>query len=128
MTVLYLDTTNEESIVQLWQSNKILSEIQWVSGRTLGDNLLPEIEKLMNSQNLNLSDLNLIAVNPGPGSFTGTRIGVTTANAIAWSNNIPVVAAQADELSSIKFKDTVYSQAVMPKYSSPPSVTVRNNQ
>lgn len=124
--MLYLDTTNEESIIQLWKDTKLLSDNRWISGRTLGDNLLPEIEKLLQKSNLKLSNLNQIAVNSGPGSFTGTRIGVTTANAIAWSNNIPVIAAAANELQNMRVEKSEYSQAVMPKYSSPPSVTLKN--
>lgn len=53
-------------------------------------NLLPLIEKLLQQEKLLLKDLGAIEVNAGPGSFTGTRVGVSVANALGWALKIPV--------------------------------------
>ncbi len=50
--------------------------------------LLPSIIELLESENLKLSDLGEIKICTGPGSFTGTRIGVMTAKTFAYTKNI----------------------------------------
>lgn len=52
--------------------------------------LLPMIIKILKKNKLKFSDLTAIEVNPGPGSFTGTRVGVTVANVLGYVLNIPV--------------------------------------
>ncbi|MEX2013232.1 MAG: tRNA (adenosine(37)-N6)-threonylcarbamoyltransferase complex dimerization subunit type 1 TsaB, partial [Candidatus Levyibacteriota bacterium] len=51
---------------------------------------LPLIEKILKEKNITLRDLNSIEVNTGPGSFTGIRVGISIANALAFILNIPV--------------------------------------
>ena len=53
--------------------------------------LMPMIKEILGYANTNLSDLDAIAVSAGPGSFTGMRIGVSTARALAQVKNIPII-------------------------------------
>ena len=64
---------------------------------------------ILEENNVNLSDINLIACSVGPGSFTGIRIGISSIKAIAEVNNIPVAGvssletlARIDEKNRIK--------------------------
>jgi|SRR3989344_3009700 len=52
--------------------------------------LLPLIEKLLKKYKIDFKDLDGIEVETGPGSFTGLRVGVSVANAIGYTLNIPV--------------------------------------
>ena len=52
--------------------------------------LIPLITKILKAKKISLSDLSGIEVNPGPGSFTGTRVGVSVANALGYALSIPV--------------------------------------
>ncbi len=52
--------------------------------------LLPLIEKALKKQKLSVADIGAIRINPGPGSFTGLRVGVAVANALGWTLGIPV--------------------------------------
>ena len=52
--------------------------------------VLPLIEKLLKKQKITLQDIDGIKVNPGPGSFTGVRVGVSIANALGFALDIPV--------------------------------------
>src|SRR5690606_31260140 len=60
--------------------------------------LMPAIVQLMNDLNMKPNDLDKIVVANGPGSYTGVRIGVTTAKTLAWSLNIPVVGVSSLEV------------------------------
>ncbi len=66
--------------------------------------VLPLIEKLLNDHKLKLKDLNEIKVNPGPGSFTGLRVGVSIANALGYLLKIPINGKKVGEIV-----DPVYS-------------------
>lgn len=89
---LTIDTTDSaQTIVQIKRKGKLLSEVvEKTDQRTKSQNALPLIEKLLKQQKLQLADLSAIDVNPGPGSFTGVRVGVSIANALGWILSIPV--------------------------------------
>jgi len=88
--VLLIDTSNsQETIVGL----KIDNKKDFLKGRSKvlkAQNVLPLIEKILKKHKLKTSDLTEIKVNTGPGSFTGLRVGVAVANALAWVLKIPV--------------------------------------
>lgn len=54
--------------------------------------LIPMMQRVMLAANLEFRDIDRIAVTEGPGSFTGTRIGVATARGLALALNKPIVA------------------------------------
>ncbi len=56
---------------------------------THSENLLPMIDHVLNIYGADVSDLELLAVNAGPGSFTGVRIGVATAKGLAFAKSLP---------------------------------------
>ena len=65
--------------------------------------LVPLTEKLLSRLNVAKSALSYIAVSAGPGSFTGIRIGVTTARALGQALNLPVIAVPA--LDAFAYKE-----------------------
>lgn len=56
------------------------------------------IEELLAENNLQFSDLNAIAVSQGPGSYTGLRIGVSSAKGFCYALNIPMIAIDTLQL------------------------------
>ena len=81
--VLTIDTTKTESVeVGIVHQSIIYKET--ASSKTLKSQMvLPLIEKLLRSRRLSISDITDIEVHEGPGSFTGVRVGLSVANAIA---------------------------------------------
>lgn len=65
-------------------------EIKETIGREKAQIVLPIIETLLKKHKLQLTDITAIRVNQGPGSFTGVRVGVSIANALAYTLKIPV--------------------------------------
>lgn len=85
MIELFLDTTsNKEIIVRLTIDKNIFEEkIAIQNNRT--QIVLPTIEKLLRENDMNVHKIEKVVINPGPGSFTGVRVGSSIANSIIFS-------------------------------------------
>jgi tRNA threonylcarbamoyl adenosine modification protein YeaZ len=62
----------------------------WEAGRTHGEQLLPAIGRLTGEANLRRSRIRGVIVGTGPGAFTGLRVGIATAKAIAHELRVPI--------------------------------------
>jgi tRNA threonylcarbamoyladenosine biosynthesis protein TsaB len=68
----------------------VLGEQSWLSGREQTTQLLPNVQHLMSLVGVRTRDLTGVAVATGPGSFSGVRIGLSTAKSLAYSLEIPI--------------------------------------
>ena len=83
---LYIDTSsNQKTIVRL-NNHELVKE----SGFQHSQVVLPMIMELLKAQSSKLQAITEIEVNPGPGSFTGLRVGVSMANALGVALKVPV--------------------------------------
>lgn len=100
MLILAISTSSKICSVALLENDKPIKELNIDNLKTHSENLLPLIDELFKSTNKNVSELDLIACDVGPGSFTGIRIGISTTKAIAEVNQIPVVSCTSLEALS----------------------------
>lgn len=91
MLILGIDTTAADCAVALLENTTVLAELSVKAGRAHSEILLPTIDKLLHNTHKKISDVALIAVANGPGSFTGVRIGVSTVKGLAFGGRMPVV-------------------------------------
>ena len=98
MKVLAIDTSNLVMGVGMIDGDQVIGEIMTNLKKNHSVRLMPAIEELMNEVNVKPKDLDRIVVAKGPGSYTGVRIGVTTAKTMAWSLNIPIVGVSSLEI------------------------------
>ncbi|MBQ9930938.1 MAG: tRNA (adenosine(37)-N6)-threonylcarbamoyltransferase complex dimerization subunit type 1 TsaB [Firmicutes bacterium] len=91
MYILAIETTGPQASAalinhkgQVWEeiSERTLSHLQ---------NLIPMVDTLLRKCGLKINDIDGIAVSEGPGSFTGIRIGVSTARALAQTSGKPLM-------------------------------------
>ncbi len=92
MTILMLRTDKPEAEVGLYEDNREISHETWPAHRQLAETLHVRIRSLLERHSISLADIQGIVCYSGPGSFTGLRIGLTVASALAYSLQIPVVA------------------------------------
>lgn len=97
MKILSIDTSCKTAMAVVTENDKILAGIQLHDEKTHSVKLLPAIEYIMSAADVLPNQLDVIAVTNGPGSYTGLRIGVTTAKTYGYTLNIPVVGINSLE-------------------------------
>lgn len=96
MNILAIDTTTKKANVGIKTPNLI--KIKSIDNEvTHSEKLLPLIDETLKESNLKVKDIDCIAVTTGPGSFTGIRIGLASAKALA-----KVIGAKIYEIDSLK--------------------------
>ena len=89
--ILALETSSNICGISLVERNNILNIIDEPCHREHNERLPVLIESMFKNCNVSLDDIDAIAVNIGPGSFTGLRIGLGFAKGIAYSKNLPII-------------------------------------
>lgn len=95
MKILAIDTSNQPLAVALTADGQVLAERETNQSRNHSLQLLPLIDEMFKEVNWQPTDLTRVAVAAGPGSYTGVRIGVTTAKTLATTLNIELVGVSS---------------------------------
>lgn len=92
MKILAIDTSATAASVAIAEENKIIGEFFINTALTHSQTLIPMADELLKNTGLSVKDIDAVAVNAGPGSFTGVRIGVAAAKGIAFPNDLPCIS------------------------------------
>ena len=114
MSILAIDTASSVSSVAVASEGKLRAEVTIEAGRTHSETLLSHIEGALSFAGVERSALRGVAVSIGPGSFTGLRIGLATAKAIAYGLGIPLVGVSTLAALALAFPvPDVYTLVLM---------------
>ncbi|CAM3048023.1 tRNA (adenosine(37)-N6)-threonylcarbamoyltransferase complex dimerization subunit type 1 TsaB [Acinetobacter celticus] len=91
MKVLALESANEQCSVCIADENQELYFQLDARAKAQTQTILPLIEQGLTDVNIQLTDFTAIAFSRGPGSFSGVRINAAVTQALAWSNDLPVI-------------------------------------
>lgn len=97
MKILAVDTSAKAASAAIVQEDKIIGEFMINTAVTHSQTLMPMIDALLKNSNTSVNDIDAIAVNAGPGSFTGVRIGVAAVKGIAFPKNLPCISVSTLE-------------------------------
>lgn len=124
--ILAMRTDRPEAELYLIEKNQIVTHETWQAHRELADTILQKINTILESKNCKLADISGLIVFTGEGSFTGLRIGTTVANAIAYSNNVPIVVSSGSDWIDTglkEIKEAKPGKLAVPIYHSEPNIT-----
>ena len=91
MNVLGIDTATEIVSVALVDGTEVLAASESQSDRRHAEDLTPMLQFVVQRAGLELSEVDAVAVDVGPGLFTGMRVGIAAAQALAQVLSVPLV-------------------------------------
>ena len=95
--LLVIDTATTHARIPGTADGTLLAERSWVAGYRHGEELLARLEAMLAGEQVDLDALGGIVVGTGPGAFTGLRVGLATAKALAHARRIPIVGVATGE-------------------------------
>jgi tRNA threonylcarbamoyl adenosine modification protein YeaZ len=129
---LFINTASYDEIViaLISEDGKKIKTKKFKAARQQAEKLLPAVDKLLESQNKKLKDITKVQVVVTGGSFTSLRIGVVTANALAYALKISVeaVSADGDVLKNQAAKKFATYNIVTPQYDREPNIGVKKEK
>lgn len=105
MKILAFDSSAKTASVALVDSGSIISECFVNAGLTHSRTLMPMVNNTLSQADLKIDDIDAFAVNAGPGSFTGIRIGVAAVKGLALANGKPCAGVSTLEACAYNFTD-----------------------
>ncbi len=110
ITILSIETATNICSVAIHRDGKIMVSTDLHSEKSHSGALAILIEQLLAHCEIEFKDLNAIAISSGPGSYTGLRIGLSTAKGLCYALNIPLIAvssldAMANQVMNFNYTD-----------------------
>ena len=132
--ILFINTSKTNLIqLKLILNNKVIDQLESHEEFRQSELLLSMIDKIFKKNKVRLPSLKYLAIVTGPGAFSALRLGIATANAMAWALNIPIIELNSDEASlgdkelvkliARKSKLTKSFKQAVPKYGKEPNIT-----
>lgn len=125
MIILTIRTDNPTAEIGLFDGRDRLSYVKWQAHKQLAETINTKIKEMLSEQKTKINDISGVLVYKGPGSFTGLRIGISVANALAGSLNCPIISENGDwiETGIAKLLDGKSDKVALPEYGSPVHIT-----
>lgn len=112
MNILAIDTSSEYLAIGLsYQGN--VSHILEKVGNKQSNFIIPKIQEILQQRVISLEDIDAIAYNRGPGSFTGLRIGLSVAMGMAAANNIKLIPIDSFAIYAQSVKNLLHEENIL---------------
>ncbi|QDH79107.1 tRNA (adenosine(37)-N6)-threonylcarbamoyltransferase complex dimerization subunit type 1 TsaB [Echinicola soli] len=105
--ILSIETAVSVCSVALHEEKGLVGLLELHQENVHAQKLMPAIKSLLDRAGLESGDLSAVAVSEGPGSYTGLRIGVSTAKGISFAHQIPLIAVGTLDALAFQVVDMV---------------------
>lgn len=106
MLILGIETATESVGVAVGGHEGVIASFEVARGRRHAETLAPAVEFVCRQADVDLRDLAVIAVDVGPGLFTGMRVGIATAKALAMALRLPMIGISSLDLLAFPVRHT----------------------
>jgi tRNA threonylcarbamoyladenosine biosynthesis protein TsaB len=103
-TILNINTAFERATVGLSVDGNIIAEKESDSQKDHASFLQPAIQKICNGSNISLQNINAVSVINGPGSYTGLRVGLSSAKALCYALDKPLILLNSLDVMAYALK------------------------
>ena len=104
--ILCIETSTAVCSVALVNNGNVIALRESLDGQNHAEKITIFIDEVMKEANLSYKDLDAVATSMGPGSYTGLRIGVSTAKGLCYAMEKPLIAIDTLAAMAYGFKDT----------------------
>ncbi len=132
---LLIDTSNKDYLyLATFDSSGKTASKNISIGYKYSEKIVVEVDGFLVESGNNLDDLTGIIAVEGPGRFSAIRSGVSVANALAWSLDVPVlpISSENRDESALKAvrnnRKRKFSRAILPVYDQEPNISKPNNK
>lgn len=127
--ILYIDTSERNFELRLYDKDgQLVDKFVSTSEANHSEELIKNIDALIEDNSISKADISKIVIVSGPGSYTGLRVGVATANAMAYALNIPIfgIKTEQKELLEAVFTSNLskFDLPAQVYYEKPPHITI----
>lgn len=98
MLILGIESATTQVGCAIGGHEGVLASVRSTRGRRHAESLAPQIRFAVGQAGVQLADIGVVAVDVGPGLYTGLRVGVTTAMAIAHTLDVPMIGVSSLDL------------------------------
>ena len=106
MNILALDSATSSCSATVWSGGSVLAERFAVMARGQSEELVPMVRTVLAEGDLRFDELDLVATTIGPGAFTGLRICLATARALALAARLPLIGVTTLEAVAVAQEST----------------------
>ena len=103
--ILCIETSTAVCSVALVENGKVIALRESLDGQNHAEKITIFIDEVMKEANVSYRDLDAVATSMGPGSYTGLRIGVSTAKGLCYAMEKPLIAVDTLAAMAYGFKD-----------------------
>ncbi len=114
MKVLGIETSGNIGGIAVCRDKHIIVARDFGAGMRHGRELVPSIKALLNEVGWKPGDIDLVAVDIGPGSYTGLRIGVTCARTLSYALNRPVIDVPVFDVLAENYRVESFGHITLP--------------
>lgn len=104
-TILLIETSTECCSAAIARNGMVIGNVVTEDAKQHAAMLAPFIKKVMEESNVTVADLDAVAVSSGPGSYTGLRVGVSTAKGLCFGAGIPLISVPTTDILAFQGKD-----------------------
>lgn len=112
MLILGIETATEQVSVALGGHEGVIALFEVARGRRHAETLIPAIDFVCAQADIGLDEVGLVAVDVGPGLFTGMRVGLAAAKALAFALRVPMIGIPSLDL--LAFRQRRSDRVVVP--------------
>lgn len=95
MLILAVDTSTEFCSVALLKDEELLQEINDKTPYSHNKKLFKNIDTILNTNEIKINDIDILAIGSGPGSFTGLRVGMAALKGISFASKIKLLPVRS---------------------------------
>jgi tRNA threonylcarbamoyladenosine biosynthesis protein TsaB len=111
--ILSLETSTDVCSVAIHNEGTLLHEKIIREPQAHAAKLAPLIQETLRDTNIQISQLSAVAITSGPGSYTGLRIGTSTAKGICYAANVPLIAIPTLEVLAFQARQQADSNDLL---------------